>query len=74
MGQTIADGFKMKWDGMGTGNRNELRLPVALLNGTAYLCEAYQKTNDRQETRALTRFEGQIENIVLGKWIKRGEL
>ncbi len=74
MGQTIPDGFKMKWDGMGTGNRNELRLPVALLNGEVYLCEAYQKTKPSQEMRALTRFEGQIENIRLGKWIKRGEL
>lgn len=74
MGNAIPDGFKMKWDGMGTGNRNELRLPVALLNDDAYLCEAYHKTGARQEARALTKFEGQIENIRLGRWIKRGEL
>ena len=59
---------------MGTGNRNELRLPVALLSGNAYLCEAYHKTGASREARALTKFEGQIENIKLGKWIKRGEL
>lgn len=41
-GNTVADGFKMKWHNMGPG-RIQLRLCVGLLRGSAYLCRAYIK-------------------------------
>src|SRR4051812_2042542 len=38
-GNAVAHGFKMKWHNIGPG-KVQLRLGVALINNTAYLCRA----------------------------------
>ena len=42
--KNVPDGYKMKWHNIGPG-KNQLRLAVALINGNAYLCQAYVKNN-----------------------------
>jgi hypothetical protein len=72
-GQSIPDGFKMKWHNIGPG-RLQLRLAVATVNGVAYLCEAYSKTSPRQDTRMMARFESHIDFIRQGNFNYRGRL
>jgi hypothetical protein len=41
-GVNVSNGYKMKWDSVGPG-KNELRLCVAILGSSAFLCQAYIK-------------------------------
>ncbi len=69
----IPDGFKMKWHQIGHG-KIHLRLPVALLNGKAYLCEAYVKRDEKVDKRKLAKFKGHIELIRQNKHTECGVL
>lgn len=71
-GQTIADGYKMKWHNMGNGRVN-IRLPVAMLN-EAVLCEAYVKNDPKKEKRRLARFKTHVQLIRQGRYTTRGRL
>ena len=72
-GSRIADGFKMRWHQVGQG-KVQLRLPVAQLNGKAYLCEAYVKQNDKVDKRKLAVFKTHIQLIRENKQIHCGVL
>ena len=71
-GQKITDGFKIKWDSLGSG-KIELRLPVALLKN-AYLCEAYVKLGSKEEQRKLARFKTHLQLIRQNQHTVRGQL
>lgn len=69
----IRDGFKMKWHNLGPGTV-ELRTGIALLNGNAYLCDAYVKSSPQKDLRLMTKFEGHIDLIRQNRHIERGYL
>lgn len=71
-GRKIPDGFKMKWDQLGSG-KVELRLPVAIVTN-AILCEAYVKRGSKEEQRKLARFKTHLQLIRMGKLKERGRL
>jgi hypothetical protein len=72
-GKVIPDGFKMKWHNMGHG-RVQLRLPVGIINGAAYLCEAYVKSNEKVEKRKLSKFKDHLQLIRQNRHIVMGRL
>jgi hypothetical protein len=55
-------------------NHVQLRLGVGLINGTAYLCDAYVKSNASQDMRMMTKLEGRLDVIRQNKHIERGRL
>ncbi|PIQ27164.1 hypothetical protein COW36_16560 [bacterium (Candidatus Blackallbacteria) CG17_big_fil_post_rev_8_21_14_2_50_48_46] len=71
-GQTIPDGFKMKWHQLGSG-RVQLRLPVGIFD-SAFLCEAYVKSNEKAERRYLARFKTHLELIRRQQFTTCGRL
>lgn len=71
-GNVLPHGFKMKWHQIGHG-KVQLRLPVALLNH-AFLCEAYGKTNEKQEKRKLAIFKTHIQLIQQNRYKQCGVL
>ncbi len=71
-GQSIADGYKMKWHNMGNGKVN-IRLPVAMF-AEAVLCEAYVKNDTKKEKRRLARFKTHVQLVRLGRHTTRGRL
>lgn len=68
----IADGYKMKWHQVGPG-REQLRTPITL-QGAAYLCEAYKKTDEKADKRAMLRFKTHIQLIREGNVHVHGRL
>lgn len=72
-GKFIKDGFKMKWHQIGNG-RVQLRLPVALIDGNAFLCGAYVKQNAKQEARQLAKFSVQTNMIRSNRYTMCGRL
>ena len=72
-GQYVSDGYKMKWDGIGSG-KVELRLMVAILGPTAFLCQAYVKTKDAQDYREALNLKRYINLIRQGRYVHRGNL
>lgn len=72
-GAVIPDGYKMKWHNIGNG-RVQLRLPVGIINGADYLCEAYVKTNEKIEKIKLAKFKDHLKLIRLNRHIVKGIL
>jgi hypothetical protein len=72
-GMAISDGYKMKWDNLGSGH-NELRVLVAIIGSDAYICEGYQKVSPQAEQMKLLKFIGHIDLIRRKKVRVRGEL
>ena len=72
-GAKIPDGYKMKWGKIGPG-KIELRVMVAIVNGTAYVCEGYVKSSPLFEQRMLFRFQSHIGNIQKGNVKILGDL
>jgi hypothetical protein len=68
----ITSGYKMKWHQMGEG-KVQLRLPV-YISKTAFLCEAYVKSNAQKEKRYLARFKTHLQLIRTGNFKQRGVL
>ena len=62
----IPDGYKMKWHNVRDG-QVQLRLPVAIVDRSAYLSKAYVKKNRKKELRELAKFSVHIERIRQGK-------
>lgn len=75
--QVLSNGYKMKWHNMGPG-KVQLRLPVASAtragDPAAFLCECYDKKNDKYEQRKLARFKTQMNQIAMGQYQYRGSL
>jgi heat shock protein HspQ len=72
-GRKIQNGFKMKWHQIGSG-RIQLRLTVAIIDGIAYLCEAYVKHTTNDDKRRQAKFKVYIELIRRGHYTVRGKL
>ncbi|MBI1944696.1 MAG: hypothetical protein HYS27_03310 [Deltaproteobacteria bacterium] len=72
-GNTVAHGFKMKWHNLGPG-QVQLRLGVATINDTAYLCRAYVKDSVATDYRQIANLKVHISSILNGKVIVRGYL
>ncbi|MBY0378399.1 MAG: hypothetical protein K2Q33_07550, partial [Gammaproteobacteria bacterium] len=68
----ISQGYKMKWHQIGNG-RVPLRFTVAIL-GDAFLCESYDKLNEKQEKRKSAKFKTYIQLIQKGQYATRGVL
>jgi hypothetical protein len=71
--RNVPDGFKMKWRNIGSG-RVQLRLCVALVEGNAWLCDAYSKTDPRQDYRMGVRLIDRIQSVRDGDVVVRGVL
>lgn len=71
-GNKLSCGYKMKWHQIGNG-RVQLRLTVAMV-GDAFLCESYDKLNEKQEKRKLVKFKTYIQLIQRGQYSTRGVL
>ncbi len=69
----IVDGYKMKWHNFGNGSI-QLRLCVALIDDTAYLCHAYKKTSPAHDKRRAGTLKDKILIIRQGNHEERGEL
>jgi len=69
----ISQGFKMKWHQVGNG-KVQLRLPIGLIMGNAYICGAYVKSNEKKELRMLAKFKQHLLLIQEERYIKCGEL
>lgn len=69
----IPGGHKMKWHQVGPG-KVQLRTPVAITNGRAYLCQAYVKENDKQDKRMMAKFKVHLQLISQGQHTERGRL
>lgn len=66
-------GYKMKWHNVGPG-QVQLRLPVAILNGSAFLCSAYVKASTHGEKRELAKFKHHVNLISSGQYKRAGLL
>lgn len=73
LGNAVSGGFKMKWHQLGPG-RVQLRLPVAIIGQTAFLCRAYVKNSPGVEKRNLIMFKAHVELIRRGQFTERGRL
>ena len=72
-GNSVPDGYKMKWHNLGPG-RVQLRLAVAMLGVRAFLCRAYVKTSSAQDKREAAKLKDHIRDIHLGRHQVRGVL
>lgn len=72
-GRPVSDGFKMKWHNIGPG-KVQLRLCVAILNSTAYLCQAFSKASDSKDKLEAAKLETRISLIRAGQYAIRGHL
>jgi hypothetical protein len=72
-GNVIPCGYKMKWHNVGNG-RVQLRLLVAIVNGTALLCRAYVKSSEAVDKRECVKLIGHINRISSGQFVIRGAL
>lgn len=68
----IQDGFKMKWHNLGNG-KIQLRSPIGMF-AEAILCEAYVKSNAKEEQRKIARFKTHLELIRRGQFTECGRL
>jgi hypothetical protein len=69
----VSDGYKMKWHNIGPGNV-QLRLGVGLIDGKAWLCEAYVKDSSSTDKRKMARLRVHLRRIRQGQVITRGRL
>jgi len=72
-GRIVVGGFKMKWHNIGSG-KIQLRLCVAILDGTVYLCQAFAKNSDSQDKREAAKLDTRIAYINAGHYDTRGHL
>jgi len=72
-GGLITHGFKMKWHQIGSG-KVQLRLPIAVLDQTAFLCQAYVKRDEKFEKRQLAIFKTHLQLILQNRYKKCGVL
>lgn len=72
-GNVIPWGYKMKWHNIGNG-QVQLRLLVAVINGNAFLCRAYVKTNANVDKRECVKLIGHVNRISARQVVIRGSL
>lgn len=70
-GVVIPNGYKMKWHNVGSG-KVQLRLPVGIINGVAYLCQAYVKSDEKIERLKLAKFRDHLKLIRLDQHVVKG--
>ncbi len=63
----------MKWHNIGPG-RVQLRLLVVMVDETAFLCNAYVKSDDKKDFREMAKLKVKIELIKEGRYVFRGRL
>ena len=63
----------MKWHNIGPG-RVQLRLAVVILEGKAFLCQGFVKTNDFADKREMMKLKNRIRDISLDRYTYRGLL
>ena len=63
----------MKWRNIGPG-RVQLRVSVAILQGRAFLCEAYVKDSDAKDKRECAKLKRRINQIASGQYRYRGTI
>ncbi len=68
----VNNGYKMKWHQIGNG-KVQLRLTVAI-SRDAFLCESYDKKDEKQEKRKLAKFKTYTQLIRNGQYTTRGIL
>jgi len=71
-GVNVRDGFKMKWDSIGSG-KSELRLCVAIIGSMAFLCQAFTKKG-KNDTRECLNLQRYINLIMDGRYLNRGRI
>lgn len=69
----IRNGYKMKWHNIGPG-RVQLRLLVAIVDETAFLCNAYAKSNEKKDFREMAKMKIKIQLIKEERYVFRGRL
>ena len=62
-GAIIHQGYKMKWHNVGPG-RIQLRLLVVIAHNTAYLCNAYVKSNEKKDFREMAKLKTKIHSSM----------
>lgn len=72
-GQPLRGGYKMKWHQIGPG-KVQLRLLIGLHHQSAFLCEAYVKSNEQTEKRKLAKFKTHLQLIRENRYIICGVL
>lgn len=72
-GEPVESGFKMKWHNLGPG-RIQLRLCVALVKKTAFLCQAFVKSSKIRDKAQAALLLQRIDLIEQGFYEKRGNL
>jgi len=72
-GVAVTRGYKMKWHNIGPG-KVQLRVCVAMINSTAFLCQAYVKGSDAKDKREAALLLGRIDLIEQGNFDYRGRL
>lgn len=72
-GIAIPGGYKMKWHNLGPG-RVQLRVGIALVAGSAYLCQAYVKNSPAKDKRECAKLKKRIDQIQNGQFQFRGKL
>ncbi len=72
-GQTIQDGYKMKWRQIGNG-KVQLRLAIAILGEESFLCRGYVKSDEKVDRREMAKFKNHIRDIHVGNYEYRGLL
>ena len=72
-GRIIRQGYKMKWHQIGPG-RIQLRLLIAMVDNTVYLCNAYVKDNEKTDFREMAKLKIKIQLIKEERFIFRGRL
>ena len=72
-GKVIANGYKMKWHQVGNG-LVQLRLTIGVFDDECFLCEAYVKSNEKQDHRQLAKFKTYLDLIRKGRYTICGRL
>ena len=72
-GGTIQHGYKMKWHNFGSG-RVQLRLCVAVLADTAFLCQGFVKDSEIADYAECLVLQQRIDFIQKWKYVEKGRL
>ncbi|MCC7403111.1 MAG: hypothetical protein IT288_01830 [Bdellovibrionales bacterium] len=63
----------MKWHNMGSG-KFQLRLAIAVIKNSAFLCQGYVKQSEFVDRREMAKLRIRIQDIEQGDFELRGSL
>lgn len=72
-GVKVEHGYKMKWHNLGPG-RVQLRLCVAIIKSTAFLCQAYIKGSTIRDHAEAALLLNRVDDLEQGCYERRGSL